>query len=56
MSGTILTGLLTINGSPVPLCPRFCDKPDGTLCGRPANHPYDEYGHICEDCAAERIS
>lgn len=49
--GTILTGLLRINGDPVPLCPHFCDKPDGILCGRPANHPTDPYGHICEQCA-----
>lgn len=52
MSGTILTGLLAVNGDPVPLCLEFCGKPDGTLCGRPAGHPVDEWGHLCRDCAS----
>ena len=47
---TVLTGLISINGEPARLCNRFCDKPDGVLCGRPFNHPDDRYGHICESC------
>lgn len=52
MSGTILTGLLSIDGEPAKLCARFCEKPCGTLCGRPKNHPKDVYGHICHNCAS----
>jgi hypothetical protein len=47
--GTFLTGLLRIDGQPVPLCSNECH--DGFSCGRPAGHPADHFGHLCDECA-----
>ena len=55
MTGTILTGLLKTNGKPVELCEHECDRGNDLACGRPAGHPDDPWGHVCEWCAAESL-
>lgn len=50
MSGTVLTGLLTVNGRRVALCYHACDTGHQRVCGRPEQHPADDYGHICPTC------
>jgi hypothetical protein len=46
----ILSGLISIDGDPAPLCWQECELGDDRLCGRPANHPADEWGHMCPQC------
>lgn len=49
--GTILTGLISIGGVPVQLCGDPCL--DNGTCGRPADHPADRYGHVCDGCVEQ---
>jgi hypothetical protein len=53
--GTVLTGLISVDGEPAAMCPLDCDhvaptKGQAAQCGRPDGHPEDNWGHICDVC------
>lgn len=52
-TGTFLTGLLIIDGQPTTYCSTECASHRCTRpCGRVTDHPDDEHGHLCDDCAS----
>jgi hypothetical protein len=60
-TGTILTGLVSIDGVPVQLCVHDCDnvlptKGQAPQCERADGHPDDKWGHICQDCVKKLAS